>query len=105
MAAYWLGRATFRDVKQIERYIELNKKNKVEERFPCKLLSRDGRVVELEGGIHFEHYYLWEFPSLEIALEMYHSPEYQEAAQFRRAGCSAVELVVMEGGDHYPGKY
>jgi uncharacterized protein (DUF1330 family) len=105
MAAYWLGRATFRDVKLIERYIELNKQNKIDERFHGKLLSRDGRVAELEGGIHFEHYYLWEFPTLEIALEMYHSPEYQEAAKFRRSACSAVELVVFEGGDHYAGKY
>lgn len=105
MSAYWMGRCTFRDVKSIERYIELNKQHQTAERHSSKLLSRDGRVVELEGGLHFEHYYLWEFPSLDEALAMYHSPEYQEAAAFRRAGCSAVELVVFEGGDHYTGNY
>jgi uncharacterized protein (DUF1330 family) len=105
MPAYWMGRATFSDVKWIEKYVATNKENKLGERYPHTLLARDGQVAELEGGIHFEHYYLWEFPSLEVALEMYHSKEYQAAAEFRRKGCSAVELVVFEGGDHYTGKY
>lgn len=107
MAAYWLGRATYRDVKLIDRYI---KENGVFSNYPrgnysYELLSRDGKVLELEGGSHYEHYYLWKFPSLEVALERYNSPKYQEVANLRRAGSSAGELVVMEGGDHFTGKY
>jgi uncharacterized protein (DUF1330 family) len=105
MPAYWLGKCTFRDVSLIEKYITANKDNSLNGRYPSKLLSRDGQVVELEGGFHFERYYLWEFPAMEVALDFYHSKEYQAAAEFRRAGCSAVELVVFEGGDHYTGKY
>jgi uncharacterized protein (DUF1330 family) len=107
VAAYWLGRTTYRDVKLIDRYI---KENGVFSNYPSgnysyELLSRDGKVVELEGGSHYEHYYLWKFPSLEVALERYNNPKYQEVANLRRAGSSAGELVVMEGGDHFTGKY
>jgi uncharacterized protein (DUF1330 family) len=107
VAAYWLGRATYRDVKLIDRYI---KENGVFSNYPhgnysYELLSRDGKVVELEGASHYEHYYLWKFPSLEVALERYNNPKYQEVANLRRAGSSAGELVVMEGGDHFTGKY
>jgi len=105
MPAYWLGRATFGDPKLIEKYAEVSKQHRLSDRFQSKLLSRDGRVVELEGGSHYEHTYLWEFPTMEMALDMYHSPEYQEASQYRRAACTAVSLVVFEGGDHFTGKY
>jgi uncharacterized protein (DUF1330 family) len=38
-----------------------------------------------------------EFPSMTHAEACFNSPEYQEAAQFRRNGGGVVELVIMEG--------
>lgn len=105
--AYWLGRSTFRDVKLINRYLKENKvfSNYPKGNYSYELLSRDGKAVVLEGASHYEHYYLWKFPSVDVALERYNYPQYQEAANLRRAGSSASELVVMEGGDHFSGKY
>jgi uncharacterized protein (DUF1330 family) len=105
--AYWLGRSTFRDKALIERYI---KENAVFAHYPkgnysYELLSRDGKVVHLEGGSRYEHYYLWKFPSMAVAMERYNNAKYQEVANLRRAGSSANELVVFEGGDHFTGKY
>jgi uncharacterized protein (DUF1330 family) len=98
-----MGRATFSDVSLIKKYIESPANNVAN--FPAKLLSRDAKVLELEGGIHFEHYYLWEFADLRTAYDFWKTPQYQEAAKFRRAGCSAVELVLFDGGDWYTGRY
>jgi uncharacterized protein (DUF1330 family) len=104
--AYWLGRSTFRDKALIERYI---KENGVFGDYPkghtYELLSRDGKVVHLEGGSRYEHYYLWKFPSMAVAMERYNNAKYQQVANLRRAGSSANELVVFEGGDHFTGKY
>ena len=38
-----------------------------------------------------------EFPSLEQAVACHDSPEYQEAAAFRKGGAGEVELVIVEG--------
>jgi uncharacterized protein (DUF1330 family) len=103
MSAYWLGRASFRDVDYINKYLGAPRPDTRAN--PAKLLARDGKVLELEGGTHYDHYYLWEHPDLQTAVSYYNSPEYQAAAKFRRAGCSGVELVVFDGGDHYTGKY
>ena len=70
-----------------------------------KIEIRDGKVVHLEGGSRYEHYYLWKFPSMAVAMERYNNAKYQEVANLRRAGSSANELVVFEGGDHFTGKY
>jgi uncharacterized protein (DUF1330 family) len=103
--AFWLGRSTFRDARMIERYI---KENGFFDAYPngsYELLARDGKVVHLEGGSRYEHYYLWKMQSMAMALEAYNRPQYQEAAKLRRSGSSANELVVMEAGDHFTGKY
>jgi uncharacterized protein (DUF1330 family) len=40
-----------------------------------------------------------EFPTLEQGVACFQSPEYQEAASFRRDGGGVVENVIVEGGD------
>jgi uncharacterized protein (DUF1330 family) len=40
-----------------------------------------------------------EFPTLEAGVNCFHSPEYAEAAAFRRNGGGIVENVVVESGD------
>jgi uncharacterized protein (DUF1330 family) len=104
MTAYWLGRATFHDVSLIQKYVDAGR-DRPRPASPAKLLARDGKVLELEGGTHYDHYYLWEWPSLQMAVDSYNSPEYREATRYRRMGSSGTELVIMDGGDHYTGKY
>ena len=40
-----------------------------------------------------------EFPSLEVGVACFESPEYVAAAAFRRAGAGVVENVIVEGGE------
>jgi uncharacterized protein (DUF1330 family) len=44
-----------------------------------------------------------EFPSLEAAVACHDSPEYTEAAAFRRRNnVGEVELIIVEGGEATP---
>jgi uncharacterized protein (DUF1330 family) len=43
-----------------------------------------------------------EFDSFERGVACFQSPEYEEAAAFRRNGAGEVETVVVEGGDATP---
>jgi uncharacterized protein (DUF1330 family) len=64
-----------------------------------KVLARGGRFKILEGPEKFHRFVVIEFPSLEQAVACHDSPEYQEAAAFRKRGGGEVELVIVEGGD------
>ncbi len=57
-------------------------------------LARGGRYVQLEGGGHPRNV-VARFPSLEQAVECYHSAAYTEAMSFAK-GASARDLVVVE---------
>lgn len=97
MPAYWMARANPRDLRQLERYAAIVAR--LQPQYGVEPLARGRTFVELEGDARFEQYYLHRFPSMDLALAMFHSPEYQEAARIRRAACDGCELVVMEGGD------
>ncbi|WP_423185065.1 DUF1330 domain-containing protein [Arthrobacter sp. NyZ413] len=98
MPAYWLGRANPRDGALLARYAEIV--SRIQPRYGFEPLSRGQAFVELEGDLKFERYFLHRFPSLEEALAMYNSPEYQEAAAIRQAACNGSELVIIDGGDN-----
>jgi uncharacterized protein (DUF1330 family) len=53
----------------------------------------------MEGPEDFHRFVVIEFPTLEQAVACFESPEYQEAAAFRRAGGGVVENVIVEGGE------
>ncbi|MDO9638647.1 MAG: DUF1330 domain-containing protein [Pseudotabrizicola sp.] len=60
-------------------------------------LARGGRHVQLEGNDRARNV-VARFPSLEAAVECYHSPEYQ-AALAHAKGASVRDLVVVEEND------
>jgi uncharacterized protein (DUF1330 family) len=97
MSAYWVARANPRDLELLGNYAQIVADLKT--KYPSQPLARNGRFVELEGNKHFTHYYLHKFPSMEAALAMYNSPEYQQAIAIRNAACDGCELVIVEGGD------
>ena len=103
MAAYWVARANLRDIESLGRYAQIVADLK--QRYPFQPLARSGKFIELEGERHFSHYYLHQFPSMELALAMYNSPEYQEATAVRKAACDGCELVILEGGDSFMHKF
>jgi uncharacterized protein (DUF1330 family) len=78
-----------------KRYAEILER--IARSHPYETLARSGKFQVLEGTQHFDRYFLHRFPSMEAALALYQSPEYQEAAAIRRASCDGCELVIMEG--------
>ena len=61
------------------------------------ILARGGRYQIMEGPEDFHRFIVIEFPTLEQGVACFNSPEYQEAAAFRRGGAGVVENVIVEG--------
>jgi hypothetical protein len=56
----------------------------------------------MEGPNKFHRFVVIEFPTFEQGVACFQSPEYDEAAAFRRSGAREVELVTVDGGDATP---
>ena len=63
------------------------------------MLARGGRYQVNEGPDAFKRYVVIEFPTFEAGVNCFQSPEYVEAAAFRRGGAGVVENVIVESGD------
>ena len=97
MAAYWLSRCIVNDPVQYKKYTD-----RVPEIIAAhggRVLARGGRYRIMEGPETFHRFVVIEFPSLEAGVACFQSPEYVEAAAFRRSGGGIVENVIVEGGD------
>ena len=95
MPAYWVARAKIHDPVEYKKYTDLVPA--ILDRFGGKVLARGGRYQIMEGPETFQRFVVIEFPTLERAVACFESPEYQEAAAFRRAGGGVVENVIVEG--------
>jgi uncharacterized protein (DUF1330 family) len=100
MPAYWVARATITDPVAYKRYTD--RVPDIVSRHGGKVLARGGRYRIMEGPETFHRHVVIEFPTLEHAVACFESPEYQEAAAFRRAGGGVVENVIVDGGDATP---
>jgi len=97
MVAYWLARASILDPVEYKKYTE--RVPAILKRYNGKPLARGGRQEQLEGPATFERHALVEFPTVEDAVACFNSPEYREAAAFRRDGAGINELVIVEGAE------
>jgi uncharacterized protein (DUF1330 family) len=97
MAAYWVARAKIIDPVQYKKYTDLVPA--IVQRYGGTILARGGRYKINEGPSDFHRFVVIEFPTLEQGVACFESPEYQQAAAFRRAGGGIVENVIVEGGD------
>jgi uncharacterized protein (DUF1330 family) len=97
MPAYWLARCRIDDPVQYKKYTD--QVPGIIARFGGKVLARGGRYKIVEGPEEFQRFVVIEFPTLEQAAACHASPEYQAAAEFRRAGGGVVEQVIVDGGD------
>jgi len=104
MPADWVARARVNDPVEYKKYTDLVPA--IIERYGGKVLARGGRFQINEGPSTFNRFVVIEFPTLEAGVSCFNSPEYQEAAKFRRAdGVGIVENIVVEGGDFPPAKH
>src|SRR5262245_1181106 len=95
MTAFWMARAKVIDPVAYARYRDATKE--AMRNFPRKVLARGGRFEVLEGQTHYDRFVILEYPSFDAALTYFHSPEYQGAAELRRAGGNSSEVVVLDG--------
>ncbi len=97
MPAYWVARSKINDPAEYKKYTD--RLPAIIGRHGGKVLARGGPFRILEGPAKFHRFVVIEFPTLEQAAACHDSPEYTEAAAFRRSGAGEVELVIVEGGD------
>jgi hypothetical protein len=97
MAAYWLSRCIIHDPVEYKKYTD--RVPAIIQKHGGKVLARGGRYQVNEGPDSFKRYVVIEFPTLEAGVNCFQSPEYVEAAAFRRSGAGIVENVIVESGD------
>jgi uncharacterized protein (DUF1330 family) len=95
MKGYWVARSKINDPAEYKKYTD--RVPGILAKYGGKVLARGGRFQILEGPEKFQRFVVIEFPSLEQAVACHDSPEYREAAAFRRGGAGEVELVIVEG--------
>src|SRR4029079_12118432 len=100
MPAYWIARARIIDPVAYKKYTD--RVPEIVSRFGGTILARGGRYQNMEGPEDFHRHVVIQFPTLEQGVACFQSPEYQEAAVFRRAGGGVVENVIVEGLDATP---
>ena len=91
--AYWIAHVDVRDPETYKGYVSTAKP--AMERCHAKFLARGGATTSLEGATRKRNVII-EFPSLEMALACYNSPEYQAAKAIRET-VSDAELLIVEG--------
>lgn len=97
MVAYWIARARIVDPVEYKKYTDLVPD--ILAKFDGKVLARGGNFRILEGPENFERHIVVEFPSMERAEACFNSPQYRQAASFRRDGAGINELAIVESGD------
>lgn len=100
MPAYWLARSKINDPIAYKKYTD--RVPAIVARHQGKVLARGGPYRIMEGPEKFTRFIVIEFPTMEQAVACFDSPEYQEAAAFRRNGAGEVENVIVEGGEYTP---
>ena len=98
MAAYWIARCRIDDPVEYKKYTD--QVPGIIAKYGGKVLARGGRFQIMEGTDRYHRFVVIEFPTLEKAVACHRSPEYQQAAAYRRApGVGEVEQVIVESGD------
>src|SRR5215831_9224215 len=97
MPAYWVARSKINDPVEYKKYTD--RLPPIFARYGAKIMARGGRYQLMEGPDKFHRFVVIEFPTFGQAVACFTSPEYEEAAAFRRSGAGEVETIIVEGGD------
>ncbi len=100
MPAYWVARSRINDTVEYKKYTDLVPA--IIARYGGNVLARGGRYRIMEGPEKFHRFIVIEFPTFELAVACFNSPEYAKAAAYRRSGAGDVENVIVEGGEATP---
>lgn len=97
MPAYWIARAQISDPVEYKKYTD--RVPGILKQYGGRVIVRGGKYQIMEGPEFFHRFIVIEFDSLEAGVKCFESPEYREAAAFRRSGAGVVENVIVEGGE------
>src|SRR6266436_3460659 len=97
MPAYWVARSRIIDPAEYKKYTD--RIPAIFAKYGGRVLARGGRFQIMEGPEKFHRFVVVEFDTFEQGVACFQSPEYEEAAAFRRNGAGEVETIVVEGGD------
>ena len=97
MPAYWVARSRVIDPVEYKKYTD--RIPAIFAKYGGKVLARGGRFQVMEGTDRFHRFVVVEFATFEQGVTCFQSPEYDEAAGFRRDGAGEVETFVVDGGD------
>ena len=97
MPAYWVARSKINDPVEYKKYTD--RVPAIIAKHGGKVLARGGRYQIMEGPDKFHRFVVIEFPTFEQGVACFTSPEYNEAAAFRRKGAGEVETIIVEAGD------
>jgi uncharacterized protein (DUF1330 family) len=92
---YWIARVDVHDPGPYRAYSDAL--DSVLKPYEGRFLVRGGNFEAVEGTTRGRHVVI-EFPSLEAALDCWHSPEYAAALAIR-APVTEADIVVIEGYD------
>ena len=92
---YWIARVDVHNAEAYKNYAAAN--GAAFAKFGGRFLVRGG-AFDAPVGQPRQRNVVIEFPSLQHALDCYHSEGYQAAAEFRRQAATG-EIVVVEGAN------
>jgi uncharacterized protein (DUF1330 family) len=90
---YWVARVDVDNAEEYAKYVAAD--GPVFERYQGRFIVRGGRFENPEGEARSRNVVI-EFPSHELALTCWHSPEYQSARK-HRLGHASFDLIIVEG--------
>ncbi len=90
---YWIGHVTITDPARYPEYQAANAESF--QTYGARFLVRGGQCKTVEGQVRERHVVI-EFDTYQKALDCYHSPEYQAAADLRKEFGEA-DIVIVEG--------
>lgn len=93
---YWVARVDVADLERYKAYVAANAEPFAQ--FGARFLVRGGSFHNPEGTSRSRNVVI-EFPSLQAALDCYHSPAYQAAIRLRQDPVSTADIVIVEGYD------
>jgi uncharacterized protein (DUF1330 family) len=94
MPAYIIARVDVSDWDRYSQYVKATPE--VIARYGGKFIVRGGEIITLEGEPEKRRLVVIEFPTLQLAQEFFHSPEYTQVKQLR-IGASVGQFLAVEG--------
>ncbi len=92
---YWIGRVDVHNAEDYPGYLKAAQP--AYEKYGARFIVRGGKCDGVEGAARARNVVI-EFESYEQAVACYNSPEYQAAAEIRRAN-SEGEILIVEGAE------